>query len=66
LFEVLQKNANKKVKQLTDDQFIEVFEQSVEFLTLNDRLSKKIIIRDLIRKKIGGLNISEMFADAEW
>jgi len=62
----LQKNANKKVKQLSDDQFIEVFEQSVEFLTLNDRLSKKIIIRDLIRKKIAGLNISEMFECAEW
>ena len=52
LFQILDKNVGKKIKQLTDDQWIEVFEQSVEFYTLNDRLSKKIILRDLIRKKI--------------
>lgn len=38
----------------------------MEFFTLNDRLSKKIILRDLIRKKINDVSISEMFADAEW
>ena len=41
-------------------------EQSVEFFTLNDRLAKKIILRDLIRKKINDQTISELFADAEW
>lgn len=66
LFQILDKNVGKKVKQLSDDQWIEVFEQSVEFYTLNDRLAKKIILRDLIRKKINNQTIAEMFADAEW
>lgn len=38
----------------------------MEFLTLNDRLSKKIILRDLIRKIINDQSVSDMFADAEW
>lgn len=62
---ILDKNATKKVKVLTDDQYIEMFEQSVELLTLNDRLAKKIIIRDLVRKKISNGHIADMFADAE-
>jgi hypothetical protein len=33
--------------------------------TLNDRLSKKINIRDLIKKKLGDIDISDKFADAE-
>ena len=66
LFQILDKNVGKKVKQLSDDQWIEVLEQSVEFYTLNDRLAKKIILRDLIRKKINNQTIAEMFADAEW
>ena len=49
---VLEKNAGKKIKEISNDQWIEVMEQSVEFFTLNDRLAKKIILRDLIRKKI--------------
>lgn len=35
-------------------------------MTLNDRLSKKIILRDLIRKKINDQKIADMFADAEF
>lgn len=66
LFQILDKNVGKKVKQLSDDQWVEVLEQSVEFYTLNDRLSKKIILRDLIRKKINDQTIAEMFADADW
>ena len=38
----------------------------MEFFTLNDRLAKKIILRDLIRKKISDQSISDIFADAEW
>lgn len=63
---VLEKNAGKKIKEISNDQWIEVMEQSVEFFTLNDRLAKKIILRDLIRKKINDQSISELFADAEW
>lgn len=33
--------------------------------TLNDRLAKKINIRDLIKKKLGDLDISDKFQDAE-
>lgn len=66
LFMILDKNVGKKIKQMTDDQWIEVLEQSVEFFTLNDRMTKKIILRDLIRKQIAGQTIADMFADAEW
>lgn len=38
LFMVLDKNAGKKIKEISNDQWIEIMEQSVEFFTLNDRL----------------------------
>ena len=65
LFQILDKNISKKVKGLTELQLIEIFEQSIEMQTLNDRLAKKINIRDLIKKKLGDLDISDKFQDAE-
>lgn len=65
LFSILDKNIHKKIKVVTETQFIEIYEQSVEMQTLNDRLAKKINIRDLIKKKLGDLDISDKFAEAE-
>lgn len=35
LFDALERNMRKKIKKLTDDQFIEILENSVEFMKLN-------------------------------
>ena len=65
LIQSIEKNMKKKVKTLSDDQFIEVMESSQEMQQINFDLGKKIIIRDLIRNKIQGLSVSDKFADAE-
>ena len=54
LFDNLDRNMRKKVKQLGDDQFTEVLENSIEFLRMNEELAHKINIRDLIKNKIMG------------
>ena len=52
LFDFIDRNQRKKLKQISDDQWVEVMENSLEFLQLNYELAKKINIRDLIRNKI--------------
>lgn len=52
LFAVLDKNMRKKVKTISDTQFVEIFEQSVELMQLNHDLAKKVILGDLIKQKI--------------
>jgi hypothetical protein len=49
LFEALDKNMRKKVKSLSDDQWIEILEMSLEVMHLNEVLAKKVNIRDLIK-----------------
>lgn len=63
LDEALEKNIKKKVRQVSDYQFIEIFENSRELQSLNDTMGKKVIIRDLIKQKINGLQISDKFID---
>ena len=68
LWEVLDRNMRKKAAKITDDQWVEVLEQSQEFYELNEERyaeSKKVNIRDLIRNKIQGLKISTKFAEVE-
>ena len=52
LFEAMDKNMRKKVKVLSDEQFIEVFEASVEWMAYNQSLNKKVILSDIIKQKI--------------
>jgi len=47
--ECIEKNMKKKIKQFTDDQMIEIFENSREMENINELLAKKVIIRDLIK-----------------
>jgi len=47
--ECIEKNMKKKIKQFTDDQMIEIFENSREMENINEMLAKKVIIRDLIK-----------------
>lgn len=61
--EVLDKNMKKKVKKISDDQFIEMMEQSWELQVLNDGMAKKIIIRDLIRNRIQNLKVADKFKE---
>lgn len=65
LFAALDKNMRKKVKQLSEEQFIEVFEASAEMVRVNDELAKKIIIRDMIINKIKNLGNSEKHKEIE-
>ena len=65
LFDAIEKNMRKKIKSLTDDQFIEILEQSVEFQELNYDLAKKTNLRDLIKCKIENKPISDKFRDIE-
>jgi len=65
LFEILDKNMRKKVAKISDDQWIEVLEQSQEIYELNEEAVKKVNIRDIIRSKIQGLKIATKFADID-
>jgi uncharacterized protein YaiL (DUF2058 family) len=65
LFEAIDKNMKKKVKSLSDDQWIEVLECSLEMMHLNEELAKKIILRDMIRNKINGGTVSDKFKDVD-
>ena len=65
LFTVLDKNMRKKVKTISDTQFIEIFEQSVELMQLNHELAKKLILGDLIKQKISCVKIADRFIAAE-
>jgi hypothetical protein len=58
LKETLGKNMRKKVKSLTEDQWIEIFESCEEMQTINYELAKKNNVRDIIRNMIKNLPIS--------
>ena len=47
--EVMDKNIKKKVKVISDDQWIEVMENAIEVNQINDSLNKKNNFRDLVR-----------------
>jgi preprotein translocase subunit Sec63 len=64
LMGILDKNIRKKVKVITDDQWVEVFENSKEVMAINDQLAKKNNFRDMIRNIIKGLSMSDKFDDA--
>ena len=55
----------KKKNQIENDQFIEVYEMSIEFLGLNEDLGHKINIRDLIRNKINNQKPAEKFREID-
>lgn len=65
LFDAIEKNMRKKVKTLSDDQFIDIMENSLELMELNYMLAKKTNIKDLIRSKIENKPISDKFKDIE-
>ena len=62
--EVMDKNIKKKVKVISDDQWIEVMENAIEVNQINDSLNKKNNFRDLVRQIIKKLNISDKFQGA--
>jgi hypothetical protein len=61
LKEVLEKNMRKKVKVITEDQWIEVLECTEEMQQINYELNKKNNVRDIIRNMIKSLPISNKF-----
>ena len=44
----------KKIKVITEEQWIEVLETSFEFMQINYEMAKKINISDIIKKKMAG------------
>jgi hypothetical protein len=64
LMTVLEKNMRKKVKVISEDQWVEIMENTKEVMKINDDLGKKNNFRDMIRNIIKGLNMSEKFDDA--
>ena len=62
--EVMDKNVKKKVKVITDDQWVEIMESSAEVAKINDDLNKKNNFRDMIRNIIKKLPISDKFDEA--
>lgn len=64
LMGILEKNMRKKIKVISDDQWVEIMENSKEIQKINDDLGKKNNFRDMIRNIIKNLNISEKFDDA--
>jgi len=65
LMNMIENNMKKKKKEIENDQFIEVMENSLELIAFNYSLAKKINIRDLIRNKINGQKPAEKFADID-
>lgn len=65
LMNMIENNMKKKKKEIENDQFIEVMENSLELIAFNYTLAKKINIRDLIRNKINGQKPAEKFADID-
>jgi hypothetical protein len=65
LKEILGKNMRKKVKSLTEDQWIEIFESCEEMQTINYELAKKNNVRDIIRNMTKNLPISQKFDTAK-
>jgi hypothetical protein len=61
LKEVLEKNMRKKVKVISEDQWIEILECNEEMATINFELNKKNNVRDIIRNMIKNLPISNKF-----
>jgi len=57
LMGVLDKNMRKKIKVISEEQWIEVFETSFEFAQINYEMAKKINISDLIKKKMANGSI---------
>jgi len=43
------KNMRKKIKLISDEQWTEIFESSVELMQINYEMAKKIIISDIIK-----------------
>ena len=62
--EVMDKNVKKKVKVITDDQWVEIMESSAEVAKINDDLNKKNNFRDMIRNIIKKLPIADKFDEA--
>lgn len=49
LMSAIDKNMRKKVKIITDEQWIEIFESSLELMQINFEMAKKTNISDLIK-----------------
>ena len=64
LKDVLDKNMRKKVKTISEDQWIEIFESCEEMQTINYELNKKNNVRDIIRNMTKNLPISAKFEGA--
>ena len=65
LKETLGKNMRKKVKSLTEDQWIEIFESCEEMQQINYELAKKNNVRDIIRNMTKNLPLSQKFENAK-
>ena len=65
LLDVLDKNKRKKIKTISDEQFMEIFENSVELMKVNYDLKKKVVLSDLIKQKIQNHKIAEKFAEVD-
>lgn len=65
LKEVLEKNMRKKVKTISEEQWIEIIESCEEMQEINYELNKKNTVRDIIRNMIKNLSISAKFEGAQ-
>lgn len=61
--QVLDKNMKKKNKVISDEQWVEVFESSLEFMQINYEMAKKVIISDIVKQKIVNKKISDKFSE---
>ena len=65
LKEVLEKNMRKKVKTISEEQWIEIIESCEEMQEINYELNKRNTVRDIIRNMIKNLSISAKFEGAQ-
>ena len=54
LFEILEQNTKKKIKTFSDDNFMSVLSESVEWENLYELNERKINIKDFVKSKLSG------------
>lgn len=65
LFASLEKNIRKKVKEISELQWMEIMEESQELYELKVQIENKVNLKDLIKNKMKGLSASAKFQDLD-
>ena len=57
LFDFIDRNLRKNLKQITNDQWVDIMEMSLEFIQLNHELDYRLNLKEFVKNRINSVLI---------